>query len=57
MDKATIDYVMRTLEYKAQADWTDRKNETFEKDVVTGIHIGYDRAIEVLREMSDRAVA
>lgn len=48
----TVEDMIAALEREAQKDWTHRKDEFHNADIVQGIQIGYDRAIAILRKTS-----
>ena len=53
MNPAAKALVLAAMQRKAQADWSDRANDIHDAKTCGGIAIGYDRAMQVVRDMQE----
>lgn len=53
MTPAAKALILAAMQRKAQADWSDRANDIHDAKTCGGIAIGYDRAMQVVRDMQE----
>ena len=54
MTPAAKALIIAAIQRKAQADWSDRANDIHKSEpILSGIAIGYDRAMQAVRDMKE----